>query len=180
MAGTRERIVEAAASLILGRGIGNVTVVDIERASGLAPGSGAFYRHFDGKGAVYVAVIRREAERALDSFPDVGVSRSGVEELAVRMDLVERMRRLLVCMMRDDGQHPDARAAMADALLRLGRAAALDGVGGADPLAVEMVVVLAQIGYVLALEFFGDLPFGVSTERYVAALAELVEARPQG
>jgi len=59
--GTRERILREALRLFAERGFRDVTVGDIERAAGLAPRRGGFYRHFPDKEAVLVATVEHHA-----------------------------------------------------------------------------------------------------------------------
>src|SRR5262245_65363759 len=73
---TRERILDAALDLFIERGVDGTTVSDIERAVGLAAGTGSFYRHFRSKDDVLVASVRhgaaqlvRDAEIARSALP---------------------------------------------------------------------------------------------------------------
>jgi AcrR family transcriptional regulator len=61
---TRMRILDAALSQFVSRGVDAVAVTDLEKAAGLSPGSGSFYRHFRSKRDVLAAVVGREIERA--------------------------------------------------------------------------------------------------------------------
>jgi AcrR family transcriptional regulator len=56
---TRERILDAALDLFIERGIAGTTVSDIERAVGLAAGTGSFYRHFKSKEDLVVPAFER-------------------------------------------------------------------------------------------------------------------------
>ena len=46
---TRERLLEAAITLFAHQGYEATSIADIQRACGLAPGSGALYKHFSCK-----------------------------------------------------------------------------------------------------------------------------------
>jgi AcrR family transcriptional regulator len=59
----RERLLDEAAALIERYGYDKTTVDDLARAAGIS--KGAFYLVFDGKEALFVALIEREAERLL-------------------------------------------------------------------------------------------------------------------
>jgi AcrR family transcriptional regulator len=85
--GTRERILEAALALFLERGFDGTTISDIERAVGLAAGTGSFYRHFRSKDDVFVAAVQRSATEYLEQFLVV------LQELDAIDDPVERLRR---------------------------------------------------------------------------------------
>ena len=56
---TCERILDAALDLFIERGVAGTTVSDIERAVGLAAGTGSFYRHFGSKNELVVPAFRR-------------------------------------------------------------------------------------------------------------------------
>lgn len=65
---TRERILDAALKLFMERGIGGTTVMEIERESGLAVGSGSFYRHFRSKEELVVPALQRGIAAARDQI----------------------------------------------------------------------------------------------------------------
>ena len=76
---TRDRILDAALDLFMERGVAGTTVSDIERAVGLAAGTGSFYRHYKSKEELVVPAFRRgvtqlvtklEAERVADTAVD--------------------------------------------------------------------------------------------------------------
>src|SRR6478735_6117921 len=58
---TRERILAASLDLFLERGFDGTSISDIERAVGLAAGTGSFYRHFRSKDDVFVAAVQRSS-----------------------------------------------------------------------------------------------------------------------
>src|SRR5688500_14233687 len=60
-AGTRDRILNEALHLFAERGFKGTTVAEIERASGLKPGSGALFAHFPTKEAVIESAIEELA-----------------------------------------------------------------------------------------------------------------------
>jgi AcrR family transcriptional regulator len=67
---TRERVMDAALRLFADQGYDETPVGEIERAAGLAPRAGGFYRHFASKEAVLEAVLTREVE-SLGSFQEL-------------------------------------------------------------------------------------------------------------
>jgi AcrR family transcriptional regulator len=74
MADTRTRIREAALTLFVEKGYGNTSIADIERAAGLAPRTGGFYRHFPSKADLAVeigetSIIETRQELGLDVLP---------------------------------------------------------------------------------------------------------------
>ena len=66
--GTRERILAASLELFVDRGFDGTTISDIERAVGLAAGTGSFYRHFRSKEDVFVASVQRSATEYIEGF----------------------------------------------------------------------------------------------------------------
>lgn len=86
-ANTRERILAASLDLFLERGFDGTTISDIERAVGLAAGTGSFYRHFRSKDDVFVAAVQRSATEYIEAFLVV------LRELDLIEDPVERLRR---------------------------------------------------------------------------------------
>jgi len=84
---TRERILVASLELFLERGFDGTTISDIERAVGLAAGTGSFYRHFRSKEEVFVASVERSATEYIEEF--LGM----LGELDQIDDPVERLRR---------------------------------------------------------------------------------------
>jgi AcrR family transcriptional regulator len=84
---TRDRILAASLELFLERGFDGTTISDIERAVGLAAGTGSFYRHFRSKDDVFVAAIQRSATQYIEQFLRT------LHELEAIDDPVERLRR---------------------------------------------------------------------------------------
>jgi AcrR family transcriptional regulator len=84
---TRERILVASLELFLERGFDGTTISDIERAVGLAAGTGSFYRHFPSKEEVFVASVERSATEYIEEF--LGM----LGELDRIDDPVDRLRR---------------------------------------------------------------------------------------
>ena len=84
---TRERILAAALDLFVERGFDGTTISDIERAVGLAAGTGSFYRHFRSKEDVFVAAVQRSATEYIEQFLAMLVELDGIT------DPVERLRR---------------------------------------------------------------------------------------
>lgn len=75
---TRERILDAALDLFVERGATGTTVSDIERAVGLAAGTGSFYRHFRSKEDVLVVAVERAVTRMAE---EVAVAREAVSDI---------------------------------------------------------------------------------------------------
>lgn len=84
---TRERILSAALQLFVERGFDGTTISDIERAVGLAAGTGSFYRHFRSKDDVFVAAVQGSATEYIQQFLAM------LHELDSIDDPLERLRR---------------------------------------------------------------------------------------
>ena len=84
---TRQRILTASLALFVDRGFDGTTVSDIERAVGLAAGTGSFYRHFRSKDDVFVAAVERSAMEYIEEFLGILQDLDGID------DPVERLRR---------------------------------------------------------------------------------------
>lgn len=67
-ASTRLKIREAALRLFLQHGFTKTSIADIERAAGLAPRAGAFYRHFDSKQTLLVELAKEYVSETPDEF----------------------------------------------------------------------------------------------------------------
>ena len=180
---TRERILDRSLELFARQGVAGTTVVEIERAAGLSPGSGSFYRHFPNKEAVLVAVIEREVARAAASRS----ARIGeLEPLEVAygrtLDELVRLQPLIEIAAREGRQRPDVLGplqrvlgedgARAESALLAERMARGEVVAG-DADAVAAVAMLALVGHHLAEHFFGA-PLGADRERFVQTLAHMV------
>lgn len=64
---SRERLLDVALELFASRGYAATSTAEIQKASGMSPGSGALYRHFRSKNEVLRAALRRGLDRMRDS-----------------------------------------------------------------------------------------------------------------
>jgi AcrR family transcriptional regulator len=85
---TRERLMTAAVSLVAEQGYEATTVGAIEQAAGLAPRSGALYKHFQGKDDLLRAAIERDV-RAVDEL-DAVVEMLPLGDLRAELTLLAR------------------------------------------------------------------------------------------
>jgi AcrR family transcriptional regulator len=95
---TRERILDAALDLFIERGVTGTTVSDIERAVGLAAGTGSFYRHFRSKEDAVVPSFERRVRRLADEGEAERAALPPIEDPAERrtrecVTLLAEMRR---------------------------------------------------------------------------------------
>ncbi len=60
---SRDRLLDVALALFASRGYAATSTAEIQKASGMSPGSGALYRHFRTKNDVLRSVLRRGLDR---------------------------------------------------------------------------------------------------------------------
>lgn len=182
---TKERILDAALRLFARDGVAATTVVEIERAAGLSPGSGSFYRHYKDKDEVFAAVIDREVRLVEAARAHRPPPSSLEDECLHALDRLDDMARLVDLLAREGAGRSEVldpvRTVLAEggtAELATRIAADFEGSGGdgtshLDTEAVATVVIFALVGHHLAERFFG-LPVGVDRDRFAVALAGLV------
>jgi AcrR family transcriptional regulator len=78
---TRQKIRDQALKLFVEKGYGKTTIADIERAAGLAPRAGGFYRHFPSKAALAAeigetSIIETRADLGFDGVLPLGDTRA--------------------------------------------------------------------------------------------------------
>lgn len=184
MAGdTRNRILERALELFVTHGVAGTTVVMIEEAAGLSPGSGSFYRHFPDKEAVLRAIVERELDRVTSGRERRVASEQGVaDDLRGALQALDGMSGLIQLLAREGTSHASlfdpVRTVLAEegARLEAGRLRERMDHGeirAGDADAVASVVMYALVGFHLAQEFFGA-PVGVGRDRFVDALVDLL------
>jgi len=178
---TRTRILDAALAQFVSRGVDSVAVTDLERAAGLSPGSGSFYRHFRSKRDVLAAVVAREIGRAEARRSSIEPAADLKTEYTRALDALIAMRPLIAMLVREGTALPDIDRiyqVLADGGARIDaddlRARMTAGViPQRDPDGVATAVMMSIVGYHLAEQFFGN-PVGVDRDRFVKALASLV------
>lgn len=180
---TRQRILERALELFITHGVAGTTVVMIEEAAGLSPGSGSFYRHFPDKVAVLRAIIGSELERvARERERRVASEQALADDLRGALQGLQDMSGLIQLLAREGSSRADlfepVRTVLAEegARLEAGRLRERMERGeirAGDASAMATVVVYALVGFHLAQEFFGG-PVGVGRDRFVDALVDLL------
>jgi AcrR family transcriptional regulator len=88
-ASTRERLVNEAMRLFSAKGFEATSVSQIEAGAGLAPGSGALYRHFKSKDALLDAGIDRQLDRR-SAMRDIRSLFAGLGDLHVELTVLGR------------------------------------------------------------------------------------------
>src|SRR5947209_20041897 len=80
----RDRLLAEALRLFAAKGYAATSVADIQRASGLAPGSGALYKHFGSKRELLEAAVAYRIDSIVAAREQYDAGRSGSVEEAVR------------------------------------------------------------------------------------------------
>lgn len=180
---TRERLLDAAITLFARQGYAQTSVADIQRACGLAAGSGALYKHFSSKRELLEAATRRYVDRLADDGKQFDAESTGTAEQALRRaatliwDGIDDNALLLRIVFREP-TFPELAdelwsAITANAYQRF--AAGLRAAGAlriADPEAAAAVLVASLAYYPMVRLLIGHTPGGVDRERYRAAWIE--------
>ena len=189
---TRDRLLDASLRSFATVGVEGTVITDLEKAAGLAPGSGGFYRYFRTKDEVLEAVVRREIDRVRSA--DAGRSSSDTSSdarVALAADLtaslvtLKTLGPLIAILAREHGRIPELAAEIAAELVdpdvrdAQGRASGR-GSGFRRGSAVNAVVLSALVGYRLSTDYFGAPPGGVGEDEFVVALADLVAGSNSG
>jgi len=186
---TRERIIDEAMRLFGERGYAATTIADIESAVGLSGGSGGLYRHFASKRTVLEAGVQRQIDSNSELLQELAHQPVDTATLAAKLqalgnagiDRLDRERDLSRLLLHDLRNFPDllTRAASNEIQpVHAGLAAWLtrENSGQAiDAPAFAAVLAGATAHYWLLRDIFGEHPAGVSQQRYVAALVQMME-----
>ena len=174
------------------RGFRGTRVEDIEVAVGLVPRRGGFYRHFDSKEALFVAVVERYSEDvtgvglSVDSL-DVSDVRATLEFVVrATLDVLDQQRALLRILQRDLDQLPVGLSEVvheklvangytfADRLISRMLASAGRPVVGSTGLAAVALGAIVHFREDVAV--YGIAPAGANEEEFVTAWVELMTA----
>jgi AcrR family transcriptional regulator len=121
---TRDRILDAALELFVERGIAGTTVSDIERAVGLAAGTGSFYRHFKSKDDLVVPAFRRGVQMRAARLQAARVAEAAIDDPAERelrdygmlLDAMRELHPLWVLLFSERAQFPELQQVFVDEL----------------------------------------------------------------
>lgn len=172
----RARLLDAALELFIAKGFDGTTITDIERAVGLAAGTGSFYRHFPSKEAIFVASVEaglaRMVDEALAEREDLPEIEDGGERLRrdyeSRFRDLERFKPLWSLIASERERFPDLLPVFVHGL-RMGEWDA----GWAQHRA-EAIGFAAVVGY-SQLATLGEGPFrAVPADEFIAAVVDLV------
>jgi TetR/AcrR family transcriptional repressor of uid operon len=121
---TADRLKQAATQLFLERGYGGTTIADIETGAGLAPRSGTFYRHFESKEALLVAigeeVIERPGEVLTERTLSLGDTRAELVLIARGYQQAADRQAPLRALIAETASLPGIQALVAEVEMELG------------------------------------------------------------
>ena len=184
---TRARLIECAIELFAENGYEGTSVGEIESAAGLAPRSGALYKHFPSKRALLGAALaeRMDAIDRIDATMDAPVGDIEAELRLIGglgLEELESERQLARIVMKEGDRFPEIAADFHDAIVARGRAmsiawfsarAASLGIEVADAEATAEAMADALIGRKLQSFMFGERLGEVSEDRFLEAWVRL-------
>ena len=183
-----DRILREAMRLFAERGYERTSIADIQAAAGLAPGSGALYKHFRSKEAVLAAGMEdfvAGAERARELIRSVpGPADQALDVLGhAAMRMLTDDRDVLRIVWRELEQFPALRDEVREQRMQ-GTYAAIAGwlreradrgeLRVEDPEATAAVLLGALTSFKLFQALFGEPPSGLDDERFVRAWLQVM------
>jgi AcrR family transcriptional regulator len=185
---TRERLLQAGLALFSQQGFRRTTVGDIEERAGLAPRSGALYKHFGSKQELLAAAVERHLhevetiQTVLDLMP-LGDLRAELTLLArwVLADL-DRHRELLLVFEKEGDNLAELRDRYYEEVGEFGYRVgadflrrALDAAGAhIDPEVLATVTMNALVNQRRCEWTFGRKPLGLDDTQLVEGVVEVV------
>jgi AcrR family transcriptional regulator len=180
----RDRLLAAALKLFADKGYAATSVADIQRASGLAPGSGALYKHFASKRELLEAAVEHRIDSIVAAREEYDAGQPSSVEQAVRTagqliwNNLNQSEDLLKVMLREPDELGDldektwqvitdnAYQRFTDELATLNRSGRTSI---PDPEAAAAVAI-ASLSYAATLQALsGRLPGNVDEDRYFEA-----------
>lgn len=190
-ASSRDRLLDVALELFATRGYAATSTAEIQKASGMSPGSGALYRHFRSKNDVLRAALRRGLDRMRDSqsWREANTPADRVDALSRVADAAHRTITENADLVRLMLHEPDAARDLVDELWIRNLAFATETMGNAlhvnaietgseieDPEAIAAVL-LAALSYPPVMQvMLGRPPGNVDPERFRDAWLRLSRA----
>ena len=182
---TRERILAAAVELFGRQGYSATSVGEIERAAGLSPRAGGFYRHFPSKRAALEAAVARRVEAAEGARSlvdgaltgDVRTETAALGRAALR--IVGADQAVMRIVMREGDNFPELRDDFYERIVQTGHSSTLAWLRHAaeraavDPDAIDLealatLVLGSIINHCVLATLFGQAAGGLSDERFLA------------
>lgn len=180
----RDRLLAEALKLFAAKGYAATSVADIQRASGLAPGSGALYKHFGSKRELLEAAVAHRIDSIVGARQQFDAGEPGSIEQAVRTagrliwNNLKQSEELLKVTLREPGELGDLdektwQVITDNAYQRFADELAASNRSGRtripDPQATAAVAI-ASLSYAATLQALsGRLPGNIDEERYFEA-----------
>jgi AcrR family transcriptional regulator len=187
---TARRLIDHGLRLFAENGIAGTPIVRIEEAAGLAPSSGAFYRHFRSKSDLLVAAVDDAAASTqvgadwLNALEDLALQDQVVAIARGAWFVFDAHRDLVLVLTRDTHPKPPNYGYEATQFPGMGmtfiatwiraHVATGDLAPIADPEATALVFADALTNYWLQREAEDPIPYGVDSDRFIAAWADLL------
>lgn len=178
-----DRILREAMRLFAERGYERTSIADIQAAAGLAPGSGALYKHFPSKEAVLAAgmddfmAVGERARELVRTVPGPADQALGVLGRAA-MEMMQEDRDVLRIVYRELEQFPALRDEVRERRMQstyatvadwLRERAARGELQVEDPEATAAVLLGSITSFKVFQVLLGQPPAGVDDERFVRA-----------
>lgn len=188
---TADRLIAAALRLFAAEGVAATPIVKVEQAAGLAPGSGAFYKHFRSKAELLDAAVA-DAARTSAAGADLFDTLEGLD-LRDQARFIARgtwfvfdaYADLFLVMTREREHRPPSYThdpagwpgdGPAFVTAWLESKIERNELAVPDPRATAVVLLDALTTYWLQRQVESDTPYGVDEERFIDAWVELVAA----
>jgi AcrR family transcriptional regulator len=180
---TRERLLDAAITLFARQGYAQTSIADIQRACGLAPASGALYKHFSSKRELLEEATHRFVQRLAVGRQRIDAEWTDNAEQALRLaatliwDGIDDNAPLLRVIFREP-VFPELADELWSAITEngyqrfaAGLRAAVDAgaMHTADPEATAAVLVASVAYYAMVRLLIGHTPGGIDRDRYLEA-----------
>lgn len=188
---TAQRLIEHALRLFVERGVDATPIVKIEQAAGLAPGSGAFYKHFRSKEQLLGAALDDATTTAtagvdlLDALHSLDLRAQATLIARGTWSVLDTHRDLVLVLTQQPRYRPDTfgidphrwpiigPAFLARWLTTLHTNIDLTV---EDPDATALVMFDALTTYWRQHQTDGDAPYGIGPDRYIKAWTNLILA----
>jgi AcrR family transcriptional regulator len=188
---TAKRLIEHALRLFVERGVDATAIVKIEQAAGLAPGSGAFYKHFRSKEQLLSAALDDATATAamgidaLDALGSLDLRAQATLIARGTWSVLDMHPDLILVLTREPRYRPDTfgidpqrwpltgPAFLARWLTTLHTNGDLTVT---DPDATALVMYDALAAYWRQHQTHGEAPYGIEPDRYIQAWTNLALA----
>lgn len=185
----RERLIEAALKLFAERGFSRTRVGDIEAAAGFTSRGGALYKHFGGKEqvletAVDHVIAAAERGRSIGDLLPLGDARAEIVLLGrYLLHELNGQRDLTLVLEKEGALFPALRRRVFKDVVERGTATVSEhiatrltehGLQGWDADALAFILISGLVNFRRVDWTFGAVPLGVTEERVVQTLADLV------